>query len=342
LTPIPGKSLAESELFLDTALIHSTSITSIQELVEKPKGENYGIVIINDAIQRQRTKAMHTAELETVEQLRVWKIEEEQVFIHQADIIRNCGASIVIATGKVHEMVANQLEKYGILCIAGYNDLNQLNLLCKMSGASIVHRIDDLSLGSVGKVLKVEKVNIAQRDYTKILVKSKVKCCTLVIRGSTIEQCEEYVRHCHDALYTVESMYKRKKPSKFIPGGGSFELNVTVSLNNYAKKLDAVNRVGVRCYAEAFEIIPRTLCENAALNVDKTISNLLRMHREGNNTVGIPACQYVADKNDGQEFDMIRANIFDSFVTKEAVVKAATSIACTILRINNTIPAKPR
>jgi chaperonin GroEL (HSP60 family) len=313
--------------------------------------------VINDAIQRQRTKTKHTALLQTTEQLRLWKIEEEQVFQQQAEIIRDSGASVVIATGNIHSIVLHYLQTFGILCIADYSDINQLQTLCKMSGCTMVHNLDELTSQQVGYIRSVEIVNLAQRDYSKIVVEPHKKCCSIALRGSTMEQCDEYVRHCQDALQTIHSMSKREgQGNKFLPGGGAFELEAMVALRDYADQNQTQDKVAIKCFADAFEIIPRTLCENAALHVESTMVELIQKHKEGMVGIGIPSCHYLSanDDSDKIEFDMLKNKVLDSFITKQAVLKTATSIACTILRskfvldqslmmlVSDNLPAKPR
>jgi T-complex protein 1 subunit theta len=329
LLPIPGKSLSQSELLLDTVLLRATSST-VKELTAS-KGVTYKIVIINDAIQRQRARTKHTALLQTTEQLRTWKIDEEKVFQEQADRIRRTGANIVIATGIVHDIVLHYLQEFGIVCIANYSNMERLQILCKASGCTMVHQLDDLTSKHAGMVQSVEIVQLAQQSYTKIVSLPKNDCCTVTLHGSTMEQCEEYVRHCQDALQTVNSMDKRNN-HKFIPGGGAFELQAMVSLKQYVKQVTDQEKHGVLAFAEAFEIIPKTLCENAALNVDKTIDELLEKHKQGGIQFGIPSCHYTNDNAEEIDFDMIKVNVFDSYLTKQSVLRTATSIACMILQ----------
>ncbi|KAL0484730.1 hypothetical protein AKO1_011641 [Acrasis kona] len=211
-----------------------------------------------------------------------------------------------------------------------------------MSGCVMCHSLDDLVPEFAGVVVSVDVIKIAKHEFTKITVDPHQKCSTLMLRGSTIEQCGEYVRHCEDAIQTVYNVHKSGVDNTFLPGGGSFEIEAMVSLKAFSKGVNALQKTGVGTFAESFQIIPKTLCQNASLDIDSTMDELIKKHKNGLCTYGVPACHFVSSTSGEQdEYDMVKSSVFDSYVTKLAVLKTATDIACTILRISDIIPAKP-
>ena len=184
--------------------------------------------------------------------------------------MHNIGANIVLASGKVHELVAHYLSEMGIFCI-GNVSVEHLQNVCELTGATLV-RASDLvcshHLGSAGQVTIVEHQGFI---YTQIL-RSKdlsTRCIsTIVLHGATMVQCEEYTRHIQDALFAVKTLIKCPK---MLPGGGAFELEATSSLTHFAQeKMNTIEYMGMKAFAEACEIIPRTLAENAGLEVNET------------------------------------------------------------------------
>lgn len=65
---------------------------------------------------------------------------------------------------------------------------------------------------------------------------------TIVLRGSTIEQTEEYARHCNDALHTVSVL---SKCPKLLPGGGATEFECITKLQKFANSMSSLEKVSI-------------------------------------------------------------------------------------------------
>jgi len=83
------------------------------------------------------------------------------------------------------------------------------------------------------------------------------------VRGTNGLIIDETERSIHDALCVVRSLVKDKG---IIPGGGAPEIHISLKLAAYGRTLEGVNSMIMRSFAEALEIIPFTLAENAGLN----------------------------------------------------------------------------
>lgn len=72
-----------------------------------------------------------------------------------------------------------------------------------------------------------------------------------------------------------------------IAGGGAPEIEVSIRLAEHARTLTGMEAYCVRAFAEALEIIPFTLSENAGLNPIATVTELRNRHAQGETTAGI-------------------------------------------------------
>lgn len=72
-----------------------------------------------------------------------------------------------------------------------------------------------------------------------------------------------------------------------IAGGGAPEIELSLQLMEYANTLLGTEQYCFRAFAEALEIIPFTLAENAGLNPIATVTELRNRHAEGEITAGI-------------------------------------------------------
>ena len=72
-----------------------------------------------------------------------------------------------------------------------------------------------------------------------------------------------------------------------IAGGGAPEIELSLSLMDYANSLSGMEQYCFRAFAEALEVIPFTLAENAGLNPIATVTELRNRHAQGEKTAGI-------------------------------------------------------
>lgn len=86
----------------------------------------------------------------------------------------------------------------------------------------------------------------------------------------------------------------------------------------------------VRAYAEAFEIIPYTLAENAGLNPIAIVTDLRNKHASGQKTAGINVKKGVIS-------DMLKENVVQPLLVTTSAVKLATETVAMILKIDDII-----
>ena len=66
-----------------------------------------------------------------------------------------------------------------------------------------------------------------------------------------------------------------------IAGGGAPEMEMTLRLSEFSHTLTGVEAYCFRAFADALEIIPYTLAENAGLNPIVTVTELRNRHAKG-------------------------------------------------------------
>lgn len=81
-----------------------------------------------------------------------------------------------------------------------------------------------------------------------------------------------YVYYCYRAL---------------IAGGGAPEIELSIKLMDYAKSLTGKEAACFKGFAEALEIIPYTLAENAGLSPISVVTELRNRHAKGELYAGI-------------------------------------------------------
>merc|ERR1712126_523625 len=110
------------------------------------------------------------------------------------------------------------------------------------------------------------------------------KTCSIIIRGSNKLMLEEADRSLHDALCVIRCLVKKRF---LIAGGGAPETEVSRELMLHANSLAGADAYCFKQFADAMEVIPYTLAENAGLNPISTVTELRNRHAQGEKTAGI-------------------------------------------------------
>jgi T-complex protein 1 subunit theta len=200
----------------------------------------------------------------------------------------------------------------------------ELKRIAKAVGAIAVVKLGTPSPEELGRA---DEVSVQEISSTKVTVfrrdEDENKMATIVLRGSTHSLLDDAERAIDDGVNTVKSLVKDKR---MLPGGGATEIHLASLIAKYAKTQPGLDQYAVEKFGEAFEIIPRTLAENAGLKAEDIIAKL---YSETNKSslIGL-------DVSDGEVKDMKEAYILDAMETKTWAIKLTIDAVLTILKVD--------
>lgn len=122
--------------------------------------------------------------------------------------------------------------------------------------------------------------------------------------------------------------------SRFLPGAGATEIELSKRLAEYADTLPGLEQYAVRKFATALEVFPKALAENSGVNATEVINELYLKHKENKNY------GFDIDSELPAAIDVTQSKVYDLFATKSWAIQYAVETACTILRIDQIIMAK--
>ena len=153
------------------------------------------------------------------------------------------------------------------------------NRVARATGATIVNRVEDLQDSDVGTRCGLFEISKIGDEYFTFLTQCQdAKACTIMLRGPSKDILNEIERNLHDAMAVARNVVFHPRLS---PGGGATEMAVSVRLANTAKGIEGVQQWPYRAVAEAMEVIPRTLIQNAGANPLRVLAQLRAKHAEG-------------------------------------------------------------
>ena len=152
------------------------------------------------------------------------------------------------------------------------------------------------------------------------------KTLTVLLRGSNKLLLNESARSFHDALCVVRSLVKERF---LITGGGAPEMELALQLERWSRTLTGVEARCVQAYAEAMEVIPSTLAENAGLHPLAIVTELRKRHAAGEAMAAINVRKGNIEDISSQVLQPLLVNI--------SAIGLATECVCMILKIDDMV-----
>merc|ERR1712188_233344 len=135
--------------------------------------------------------------------------------------------------------------------------------------------------------------------------------CTIVLRASSNNILEDQERAINDGVNVYRALCR---DPRLLPGGGATEIELAAQLSAFGDTLPGLEQYAVRAYAQVFEVIPRSLAQNAGHKTTELVSDLYAAHARGELTHGVT--KNVED--DVPIADMSEAGVYDSYMAKES------------------------
>ena len=319
-----GGGLGDSELvegvIIDKEVVHP----GMPKRVKDAK-----IALLSCELETKKTETDAQIRITDPEQMKAFLDEEERMLKQKVDKIAEAGANVVLCQKGVDDIVQHYLAKAGILAVCRIKK-SDMEKLARATGAKIVTIIEDLSAGDLGKAGLVEERKIADEKMLFVEECTDPKAVGILLRGGTEHIVDEAERAVHDALMVVSAVVE---DGKAVAGGGSAEMEIVKGLRSYFSGIGGREALAVNAFADALEVIPRTLAENAGLDQIDILVNLRARHEGGGTYIGL-------DVASGELKDMMKAGVIEPLRVKEQVIKSAAETAEMILRIDDVISAK--
>jgi thermosome len=290
---------------------------------------NAKIALVNAALEIKKTEVDARIQIQDPSQLQSFLDEEENMLKKMVEKVKKSGANVLICQKGIDDIAQHFLAKEGIYAVrrAKKSDMDKL---AKATGAKIVANLDDLTVKDLGMAGAVEEQKIGDDRMTFIIECKNPKAVSILIRGSTEHVVDELDRGMHDALFVVKVALE---DGKMTSGGGSAATEVSMQLREYATSVGGREQMAIEAFANAMEVVPKTLAENAGLDPIDMMINIRRAHKKGSKYAGI-------DVFNGKITDMVDNNVIEPLRVSIQEITASTEAANMILRIDDIIASK--
>ena len=268
---------------------------------------------VNDPAQIQAIKEQEMAMLAELASMVAGVIETGVVFVRDS----------------VHEAVAQYLAQKGIAVVSRlrHSDLDNLSRLLRVPVFYHVTDVtEDYNPFCSGSDIRQERIG----DLDFVTVAGPGEATTLVVRGATRQTLDEFERAFDDAVGVV-CLAMRDEDIGF-PGGGAAYSTASHLVREYATNtpdMSARERMCMEAYADALEIIPAAIASNAGMDPLDVVMEL----RSSGPDEGL----YIDDTGIGSICKTLDKGVAEPATLVTQVIKSATEVACSILRIDDII-----
>ena len=303
---------------IGTKKVEKAKIGLIQFCISPPKTDMDNQVVISDYAQMDRVlKEERNYLLNIVKQIK--KTGCNVLFI-QKSILRDA----------LNEIATHFLSKVKIAVIKDI-EREDIEFVSKALGCRPIASLDHFTADSLAVADCVEEI-VGSKIVKISGIQSQSafgKTVNILLRGSNKMVIEEAERSIHDALCVIRCLVKKQA---LLPGGGSPEIDLSLRLHEISSTLSGLKSICYRAFAEALEIIPFTLAENAGLNPIQTVTELRQKHAQGKKTTGI-------NVRKGKVTNILDENVLQPILVTTSAITLAAETVRSILKIDDIVMA---
>jgi thermosome len=291
--------------------------------------KNAKIALVDAALEVKKTEVDAKIEIRDPSQLQAFLDEEESMLKKMVEKVKNSGADVLICQKGIDDLAQHFLAKGGIYAVrrAKKSDMEKL---AKATGAKIVARLDDLTAKDLGYAGNVEEKKFGDDKMTFVTDCKNPKAVSILVRGGTEHIVDELERALHDALSVVKAALE---DGKMTVGGGAAATAIAMALRDYSPSVGGREQMAIEAFANAIEVVPKTLSENAGLDPIDIMLELRREHKKGHKNTGV-------DVLNGKVGDMLKNKVFEPLKVSLHEIQAASEAATMILRIDDVIASR--
>ena len=287
------------------------------------------IALVDSALEVKKTEIDAKIQITDPSNLQAFLDEEEKMLRGMVDTLKRAGADVLFCQKGIDDLAQHYLAKEGIYAVRRVKK-SDMEKLSKATGANVVTKLKELRKDDLGEAEMVELKKVGGEEMTFVTGCKNPKAVSVLLRGGTEHVVAEVERSFTDAISVVSVALE---DGKIVTGGGSMAVELALGLRDYATQVGGRAQIAINAFADALEVIPRTLAENAGHDPIDILINMRAAHKKGEKYAGLNAIT-------GEITDMKKENVLEPLRVGRQAISSATDAATMILRIDDVIASK--
>lgn len=233
--------------------------------------------------------------------------------------------------GGISEIAGHYLNKYGIFALKITSKF-ELRRVCRTVGATAIIRQGPPLPEECGYVesIKVEEIS----SHKLCILKSRdAKISTIVLRSASPNVLDELERSIMNSVNVVRSV---ARDPHFVAGAGATEIELAHQVQQFGATVPGLDQYAVLKFAEALEVVPKVLADNAGHSYVDVITAMYAAHQKGEKAMGVD----VEGSPGALLLNATEKGLLDHEDTKRWAIRFCVDAVLTILRVDQIIMAK--
>jgi len=322
-----GGSISDTDLIDGVLIDKEIAHPNMPKMINNPS-----IALIDVALEIEKTETDAKIEITSPEQMQAFLQQEERMLKEMVGKITKSKANVIFTQKGIDDVAQHYLAKAGIIAVRRVKK-SDMEKLARATGAKIITSLEDLNAADLGTAGRVEERKVSGEQMIFVEKCKNPKSVTIFVRAGSQQVVDEAERSITDVIGAVSSVMEL---GMYVIGGGAIEIDVANGVRAYSSDVGGREQLAIGKFADALEVIPRTLAESAGMDAIDTIVNLRSKHRtkEGGN--------YGVDIFASTIGDMTKRGVFEPLKVKTQAISSASEAAEIILRIDDMISARSR
>ncbi len=323
-----GKSLYDTQLIkgiiIDKEIVHA----GMPKRVEKAK-----IALINSPIEVEKTEFSAEIRIKDPSQMQAFLDKETNMLKDMVEKVKASGATVLFCQKGIDDMAQHFLAKGGIIAARRVKQ-SDMEKLARATGGTVITKLDDLTKADLGEAGLVEARKVGDDKMIFVEKCKEPRSVAILIRAGLERMVDEADRAMNDALSVVADVIE---DNMIVAGGGATESEIAKVLRAFATTVGGREQLAIEVFADALEVVPKTLAENAGLESIDILVGLRAAHEKKNgHLMGV-------DVFKGEIVNSYENGVVEPLKVKEQAMKSAAEVASMILRIDDVIAStKPK
>ena len=329
---LPGGGLRDSEVIdgLVIDLQESSTAVATPDTGRPRRIESAKIALIDDRLTIETVAGLGTLGIDGADGRRELLAYEDEVYTEQVETIASTDADVVFCQKSIDDAVRYLLAKEGILAVERTRR-DEFVQLARTTGATHVGSVLELTAADVGYADLIERRTIGSRELAVVRGGRDTEQVSLVLRGGPKHVVDELDRIMDGCLGVLKLAIEERT---VVPGGGAIEASLAQGLRAYADGIGDREGLAIEAFAEALEVVPRTLATTAGLDPIDALLDLRNRHHAGDTTAGLNLAT-----GTGAVADVIDSGVLEPLAVKRRTINGAEEAVNMLIRVDDVIAA---
>ncbi len=297
------------------------------------------VAVFSQSVDTTATETKGTVLIRSAAELEGYSQSEEKKVEEAIEAVAATGARVVVTGGSFGEMALHFIDKAGLMALKIPSKFD-LARFCRATGATALTKLAPPGADQLGfaRALAVREIG-----GTRCAVLEQAepgapgggaggagRVATVVVRGATAQLMDDVERAVDDGVNAYRAL---TRDARALPAGGAPEAEIGRLLAEAARRETGLEQYAIRAFADALEVVPRTIAENAGLDAAAAVRGLAAAHAAGRAGAGL-------DVETGEPRELAADGLTDLYSAKWWAIRLATEAAATVLRVDQIIMAK--